>query len=191
MKVVLGKRGGEATKRRRLWHSRATARVSSEKTGQNSALCATINVNPERSSERRSLFVRSPRINPNSRLPPCVLHSNSSLLNGGTIHVPSERRRVSIVRRVSPRVFQIVWKPGAEYFAYSNLASGTREGEGRVQRDYSAAADPARPRGHNRAPLRAEKRRRGGKRESLRREEGSFFFLFTTKLTLVQFFLFF
>lgn len=86
MKVVLGKRGGEATKRRRLWHSRATARVSSEKTGQNSALCATINVNPERSSERRSLFVRSPRINPNSRLPPCVLHSNPSLLNGGTIH---------------------------------------------------------------------------------------------------------
>lgn len=86
MKVVLGKRGGEATKRRRLWHSRATARVSSEKTGQNSALCATINVNPERSSERRSLFVRSPRINPNSRLPPCVLHSNPPLLNGGTIH---------------------------------------------------------------------------------------------------------
>ena len=92
-----------------------------------------------------------------------------------------------LLRRVSPRVFQIVWKPGAEYFAYSNLASGTREGEGRVQ----TAADPARPRGHNRAPLRAEKRRRGGKRESLRREEGSFFFLFTTKLTLVQFFLFF
>lgn len=86
MKVVLGRRGGEATKRRRLWHSRVTARVSSEKTGQNSALCATINVNPERSSKRRSLFVRSPRINPNSRLPPCVLHSNPSLLNGGTIH---------------------------------------------------------------------------------------------------------
>lgn len=98
MKVVLGKRGGEATKRRRLWHSRATARVSSEKTGQNSALCATINVNPERSSERRSLFVRSPRINPNSRLPPCVCSIQTPLFSTAVqFIVPSERRRVSIV----------------------------------------------------------------------------------------------
>ena len=170
------------------------------KTGQNragAALCATINVNPERSSERCS-FVHSPRINPNSRLcgasfkpppPPSPLSSPQQRYNSSW-----RRRLVSIVAsRLASRFPNCLESWEAERFAYSNLGvwHARREGGG-VQRDYSTAALCrwiASSRAQSSASWSGKKER--GREKVSGEKKGPFLFLFTTKLTLVQFFLFF
>lgn len=159
---------------------------------QNSALCRTINVNPERSSERRS-FVQPPRINPNSRLPPCVLHSNShpsSLLNGGIIHCTRNVVSFQLLRRASPRLaFSKLFRnlgPSILHIRIRRLARA----KGRKSAAWLLNGRPL-DRVLEGTIERVFERKKGEKRESLAREEGSFFFLFTTKLTLVQFSFFF
>lgn len=95
MKVVLGRRGGEATKRRRLWHSRATARV--RKRGKTALYARQLTLTrSDPPSDARCSSVPRELIPIRAFHPVCSIQTPLFSTPVRFI-VPSERRRVSIV----------------------------------------------------------------------------------------------